>query len=148
MSINFQHIGHEDIETVVSLMREYYAFDHLDFDEAVARSGVRTLVDDESLGRIWLLKGGDEVIGYVVLAFSFSLEFHGEKAFVDELYIREKWRGRGVGAATLEFLADVCRSLGIRAIRLEVEHANAAAQGLYRKMGFQVHERYLMTKWL
>jgi len=148
MNLRFHHIEDDDVETVVGLMREYYAYDNLAYDENVARSGVMTLLRDQDLGRIWLLLDGDRVLGYVVLAFSFSLEFHGVKGFVDELYIREEFRGKGIGGRTLEFLAEVSRSLGISALRLEVEHGNHAALKLYKRMGFDIHDRHLMTKWL
>jgi ribosomal protein S18 acetylase RimI-like enzyme len=36
----------------------------------------------------------------------------------------------------------------VRALHLEVERANTAAQGLYRKFGFADHERYLFTRWI
>jgi len=55
-------------------------------------------------------------------------------------------RGKGVGKLALAFAEDACRALGVRALHLEVERANAAAYGLYRKVGFVDHERYLLTK--
>jgi ribosomal protein S18 acetylase RimI-like enzyme len=33
-------------------------------------------------------------------------------------------------------------------LHLEVERANTAAQGVYRRAGFKDHDRYLLTKWL
>jgi len=38
--------------------------------------------------------------------------------------------------------------LGVKALHLEVERTNTAAQAFYRKIGFKDHSRYLMTKWL
>ncbi|HEX2680374.1 MAG TPA: hypothetical protein VHQ03_03690 [Candidatus Dormibacteraeota bacterium] len=36
--------------------------------------------------------------------------------------------------------------MGVHALHLEVTHANTGAQQLYRKFGFEDHDRYLMTK--
>jgi ribosomal protein S18 acetylase RimI-like enzyme len=38
--------------------------------------------------------------------------------------------------------------LGVHTLHLEVERKNVRAHHLYRKMGFEDHDRYLMTKWL
>ena len=47
----------------------------------------------------------------------------------------------------LNFVTAACRALGINALHLEVDRANTAAQGLYRKFGFADHDRILMSKW-
>ena len=135
-----------EIETVVSLMREYYAFDHLAFDEDVARTALENFLNNKSLGYVWLILYEGEVIGYLVLTLGYSLEYGGRDAFIDEVYIRDTHRGRGIGTKALAFAEEACRALGVRALHLEVERANTNAYGVYRKARFVDHERYLMTK--
>jgi ribosomal protein S18 acetylase RimI-like enzyme len=144
----FTLAGASDADLLVGLMREFYAFDHIAFDEAPARSALRQILGDGRLGVVHLIRVGAETAGYLVMTFGFSLEFHGRDAFVDELYLRENFRGRGIGKACIEFAAEVCRAEGIAALHLEAERANTRAQALYRRVGFREHDRYLMTKWL
>ena len=145
---DFKIAEKSDIETLVEFIREFYEFEHLKFDESIVRTALAKILDDDSLGRVWLIQHGDEAIGYVVLTFGYSLEFRGRDAFIDELYIRESYRGQGVGMSVIQFIESVCPSLGIQALHLEVERKNTAAQNLYRKVGFKDHNRYLMTKWI
>jgi ribosomal protein S18 acetylase RimI-like enzyme len=144
----FTLAGAADADELVGLMREFYAFDHIAFDEAAARGALREILGDGRFGVVHLIRVEAETAGYLVLTFGFSLEFHGRDAFVDELYLRENFRGRGIGKACIEFAAEVCRREGIAALHLEVERANTRAQGLYRRAGFRDHDRYLLTKWL
>jgi ribosomal protein S18 acetylase RimI-like enzyme len=144
----FTLAGASDTDELVELMREFYAFEYLAFDERAARGALRQLVGDGRFGVIHLIRVGAETAGYLVVTFGFSLEFHGRDAFVDELYLRENFRGRGIGRASIEFAAELCRGEGIAALHLEVERANARAQALYRRAGFRDHDRYLLTKWL
>ena len=137
-----------DLETLVGLMREYYAYDRLKFDSRTAEKAMKHLLRDESLGRVWLIEESTHLVGYFVVTFVFSLEFHGEVAVLDELHINAAHRGRGIGKSVLAFVHEFCAMQGIKAIRLEVEHANIQAQGLYKKSGFKEHTRYLMTKWI
>lgn len=148
MEITFKSVDVTDIDALVQFMREYYEFDHLLFDETSARSALKTLLNNESYGQVWLIQDKAFPVGYVVLTYGFSLEAQGRDALVDELYVRENYRGQGVGKATLDFLENVCRSLGIRAFHLEVERKNTAAHDFYRKQGFTDSDRYLLTKWL
>lgn len=139
----------DDIETLIQMMREFYAHDEtMAFDEAIARRALLGVIGDNTLGRVFLILLANEVVGYAVLTFSYSLEFHGRDAFVDEIYLRDEHRGRGIGKRALQFLTEVCAAEDIKALHLEVERANTSAQAVYRKFGFEDHDRYLMTKWL
>jgi ribosomal protein S18 acetylase RimI-like enzyme len=82
----------------------------------------------------------------LALTLGYSFEFGGYDAFIDEVYIRESQRGRGIGKLALQMAEDECRALEVRALHLEVERENTNAQALYRKVGFVDHNRYLMTK--
>jgi ribosomal protein S18 acetylase RimI-like enzyme len=137
-----------DIEALIAMMRELYAHDGSAFDDANARRALLGLIGDETFGRVFLIGVTGQVAGYAVLTFGYSLEFHGRDAFVDELFLRDEYRGQGIGKRALRFLTEVCAAEGVSALHLEVERANTAAQAVYRKFGFEDHDRYLMTKWL
>jgi ribosomal protein S18 acetylase RimI-like enzyme len=138
-----------DIDLLIAMMREYYALDKLDFDPNVARGALETLLNDATLGLAVLIVLPDETVtvGYTFLTFGFSLEFAGRFALVDEIYVVEEYRARGIGTDVLRQLEEQCMTLGFAALRLEVEYDNVAAQRLYRRLGFTAHERNLMTKW-
>jgi diamine N-acetyltransferase len=145
MQVTFSDADRSNIETIVNFMREYYAYDHIPFDREAARSSMERLVSDHSLGRSWVIRFGDDAVGYCVLTLGYSLEFRGRTAFIDELFIKEGYRGKGIGMRALEFLKETARALGVTALRLEVEQKNVSAQRLYRSAGFEDHDRYLMT---
>lgn len=148
MEVDFKPADVADADLLVEMMRAFYEFDHIPFDEPDGRAALMQLISDDRLGRVYLIRSGGEVIGYFVLTFGFSLEFKGRDAFVDELFLRETSRGRGIGRRALAFAEEHCRDAGVRAMHLEVERANINAQGLYRRAGFKDHDRYLMTKWI
>ena len=146
MEIIFQAADESHLDLLIEMMRELYAYDHSPFDEHAALSALQQILIDDSYGRMYLMLSGDAVVGYIVLTLGFSLEYHGRDAFVDEIYVKESYRGQGVGKRSLQFIEDVCRELGVKALHLEVERANTRAQAVYRKGGFVAHDRYLMTK--
>ena len=148
MSVEFNRAGIADVETLLPLMADFYAHEKLSFDEVFARRALLGLLKNAIHGQVFLIEADGIVAGYAVLTFGYSLEFGGVDAFVDELYLRESQRGRGLGKAALEFLARTCAAHGIRALHLEVERANQRAQAVYHQFGFVDHDRYLLTKWL
>jgi diamine N-acetyltransferase len=145
----FKSATSDDIETLIVMMRDLYAHDGLaPLDEESARRALLGVISDDTFGRVFMILLENEVGGYAVLTFGYSLEFHGRDAFVDELYLRNEYRGQGIGKRALEFLTEVCIAEGVSALHLEVERANTSAQAVYRKFGFEDHDRYLMTKWI
>ncbi len=148
METSFRVADTADADALLAMMRELYEHERIAFDEPTAGGALAQLLADDSCGIAHLILLGGEVAGYLVITFGFSLEFGGRDAFVDELFIKDEFRGHGAGKEALRFAAEACRARGIRALHLEVERANEGAQGLYRRAGFVDHDRYLLTKWL
>ncbi len=135
-----------DADAVLAMMREYYAFDRLEFEAAAARAALDGLLADPERGEAWLAEHDGVPVGYGVLCLGWSLEFHGRDAFVDEIFVAESARGTGIGRELLARLEERCRALGVRALHLEVDHENRRALEMYRRAGFVDHDRLLMTK--
>jgi len=148
VDLSFHPVTLGDAAVLEELMREFYAHEGLDYERARSREAVRTLLADPALGRIWLFRVGGDVVGYTAVTMCYSLEFAGRYALLDELYVREGWRGRGIGARALELVAEACRELGVAAVRLEVDTWNTRAMALYRRLGFELQERYMMSRWI
>jgi GNAT superfamily N-acetyltransferase len=137
-----------DVPALLELMREFYADQEMKFSEAVAQAGLRELITNPKLGRVFLLGADARLVGYFVLTFCYSLEFRGRFALLDELYVREPFRRRGFSREVIARAEAVCREEGINAMRLEVWTGNTIAKSVYQSCGFVTEERNLMTKWL
>jgi ribosomal protein S18 acetylase RimI-like enzyme len=146
VNLSFRLAGARDADGLIALMREFYAVFSYPFDAAAARAALAPVrAPDSERGRIWLIETHGEAVGYVALMLGHSLEYRGRDAFLDELYVVPAARGNGFAKAAMEHVARACHELGVRALHLEVERDNAAAQALYRRFGFEDHDRYLMT---
>jgi GNAT superfamily N-acetyltransferase len=144
----FRTTTEADVDAIVEMMRRYYAEDGYPFVESEARRAVVELIQDQGLGRLWVVQGEDGVVGYLAVTLGYSLEYRGRDAFLDELFIAESHRRQGLGREALGLAEAYCRSQGVRALHLEVERHREPALGLYRQAGFVDHDRQLMTKWL
>ncbi|MBI1878162.1 MAG: GNAT family N-acetyltransferase [Chloroflexi bacterium] len=137
--ITFKSAQNSDIEILVNLTQGAA--------EANSRVTLARLVTNASLGRVWLIEADREPVGYVVVTFSYSLEFHGRDALLDKLYLRDSYR-QEYSVPSLKFAQAQCRLLEVNALHVEMERDNPPAQALYRAAGFEDEDSYLMTKWL
>jgi ribosomal protein S18 acetylase RimI-like enzyme len=150
--VAFRVAGVADAETLLGLMREFYALEHMAWDPERARAAMVGLLADPARGRVWIAEapgpGGERAAGYCVMTLGYSLEFHGPDALLDELYLREAYRGQGLGTSAIALVEAEARARGVPAVHLEVERVNTRAQAVYRRLGYRDHDRYLMTHWL
>ena len=73
------------------------------FDEAETARVTDQLLRDPSLGRVWIIAAEGVTVGYIVMAFDYSLEYRGRGAWVDEFFVRRSHRGKGIGTRALKF---------------------------------------------
>jgi GNAT superfamily N-acetyltransferase len=118
------------------------------FDEPAVRDVLRKLLASPDLGRAWVFLDEETPVGYIVLTFGYSFEYHGRDSFIDELYIEPPYRRQGIGKRAMQFVEERARELGVNAIHLEVDQGNNPAAELYRRAGYGDSARFLMTKWL
>lgn len=144
MAITFKPIRKQDIDKTVAMMQDFYAIDNYPIDPAVSRLLLEEFLENEGLGKGWLILHDNDVVGYVILTFVFSFEYKGRIAFLDELYISKEGRGKGIGKEAVDFIHDQAIDLAIKVIYLEIEGHNTIAQKLYLSKDFVVHNRTLM----
>jgi GNAT superfamily N-acetyltransferase len=148
-AITFRRAQFIDLDLLLKFMQALQLDDpwSVPFNPVLVRNTLRQLLEDSTLGRVWIISDGAEAIGYIVMSFDFSLEYGGRNAWIDEIFVQRSRRGKKIGTQALEFFAEQARVLGVTAIHLEVNRGNPALE-LYRRMGYRDHERYLMTQLL
>ena len=81
----------------------------------------------------------EKIAGYGLIAKTFSQEAGGLVVWIEEIYVKEEFRNKGLGS---EFIAYVKKSIPAKRYRLETEPENFKAQALYKRHGFK-HLEYI-----
>ena len=87
-----------------------------------------------------------KLVGYVVATYNYDLEFAGPDAFVTELFIRPRERGKGHARLLLQAVTHAVDQKGARAVHLLVRPENRTARRLYASVGFEPVPRLMMSK--
>lgn len=142
--ISFEELKPENINIITQLMTDFYAIDNYPIDIEVTKRNFEYFIQQPQLGQIFEIHFEKEIVGYILFATLFSFEFGGTIAFLDELYISEKMRGKGLGKMAVEFAKNFAKEQDYKVLYLEVEPHNEKAQELYKKSNFESHHRGLM----
>lgn len=111
--------------------------------------GVLEATFDEAVGASPLIRGlmivdEGESVGFGLLAFSFATEVGGLVVLLEDLFIDESCRGKGLGGAFFEFLWREYPHA--KRFRLELTATNTRALQLYERLGFEVMPYIQMVK--
>ena len=135
----------EDIDDLLELMSDLYAESDYDLNRELSRRALDDLIEHSSLGNVWLMRDGGRTAGYIVLTVCFSMEYGGLSGYVDDLFVRQKFRRQGLGRLAMEALLAECHQREVKAIHVEVDLNNQRAKNLHRKVSFREEDRELLT---
>ena len=146
--MNLLHLaGSDDIARLLPLVEGFHTHHDIALSDAERRAALAPLLAGSPHGMIYLIGPRNAPVGYIVITLGYSIELGGIEGFIDEFFIREKVRGRGMGSETLSKLLPALKNHGVKALHLEVARDNGRAQSLYRRAGFEPRETYmLMTR--
>ncbi len=95
-------------------------------------------------GCIMVIEIDYKIAGYSILINFHSNEFGGNIVFIDELYVKEEFRSKGIGTNFIRYLKDTKFGNAV-ALQLEVTPGNTKARKLYESLGFQLHKNDTLT---
>jgi ribosomal protein S18 acetylase RimI-like enzyme len=98
--------------------------------------------------RVYLAKYNKTVVGLAVCFSAYSTFAAAPLVNIHDLIVTEKYRGKGVASALLEYIACEASAKKCCKLTLEVRLDNKAALELYQKHGFRfgAAPMYFMTK--
>ena len=104
-------------------------------------AGVERLIEQPDTA--FLLASPDDdapPAGVAQVRFRYGLWWAAEDCLLEDLFVGEEARSKGVGRALVEGVIELARERGCRRIELDVNEANAPALAIYASLGFSAQD--------
>lgn len=120
---------------VLSMMREFYASDAVftNGSDEIFENDFQNCVNDNPYLEGYVFCVGEKVLGYAMVAKSFSTEFGKQCVWFEDLYLKPEYRGNGIVPEFIEYIKGLYPDC---VYRIEVERENTHATHVYKKQGF------------
>ncbi len=138
--VDLRPLGRDDFTDALALARELYGLDP-DADPGPHRSAYESLIGDVDATPFVAVADGTPA-GFIVHRLRRRLNHATFEGWVSDLFVRERFRGRGIGRTLLGAAVAEWRLRGGHTLELEVGHDRAAARALYEAAGFVNQGKY------
>lgn len=116
--------------------------EQLRLDPAVVRAGVAAVLADSAKGIYFLAELDGEIAGQLMITYEWSDWRNGNLWWIQSVYVKPEFRGRGVFRALFEHLKELARAReGVAGLRLYMHAENQRARRAYEQLGMQ-HSDY------
>jgi ribosomal protein S18 acetylase RimI-like enzyme len=135
-----------DQEAFLSMAGKFYSSDAVaqSIDPAYFEITFNTAIDKSPFVRGLMIEEGTTPVGYAILSFTYSNEAGGSVVQIEEVFIEDGHRGKGLGRKFFAFLESEYPTA--KRFRLEVSPNNVEAQALYQKLGFKILDYVQMVR--
>ncbi len=136
MDFEIRQMHINDKKEIIAMMKTFYSSD------AVFTNGSEEIFENDFLNCInnspylegYVFCSGVNILGYSMIAKSFSTEFGKPCLWFEDLYVKPEYRGNGI---IPEFVEYIKQKYPDNIYRLEVEKENTHAVHVYKKSGFE-----------
>lgn len=142
-SIEISPADQKNLDELSQLVSAYHAFESIHSNESsIERALLPLLASVSDVGFILIASKDNKIVGYIAICFGYSIELKGRDAFIDELFVLEEYRNKGLGKALIERAKIEARLSRITTLHLEVSRKNSAAKRFYSRQDFEAREQY------
>ena len=137
MNTTIRVMTEKDTECVMEMMRVFYASPAVlsNGSEEIFQNDIENCVNDCPFLEGYIFENNEDIQGYAMVAKSFSTEFGKPCIWIEDLYIKDEYRGLGIGS---QFFAYIEEKYTDVVFRLEAEEENERAVYVYKKCGYEV----------
>jgi GNAT superfamily N-acetyltransferase len=126
----------DHLDALLALCREHAEYEKAEFRENGQVERWRTAFFGERPALYgWVATDRDEPCGFMTVTIDFATWGAEPFAYMDCLYLREPYRGKGIGRLFLDRLQEFCRAHGCVRAEWQTPPHNELGIGFYQRMG-------------
>lgn len=136
MTVSIRPATEADVPTVASLIRALSRYEKLEHEVTMTEDKLRTsMFGPRPYAEAVLAEEDGEAVGFALFFHNYSTFLAQPGLYLEDLYVRESQRGKGVGKALLAHLAQIAVERSCGRMEWAVLDWNVDAIGFYQKLG-------------
>lgn len=156
--MNIRFCQPKDQERWIQLNREYLDYE---IESGWSAWGDAADIPDDTFGdtfqealknpqyvTLFMIELDGEVIGFANLMTIYSVWTHGTALILDDLFIREEHRRKGIGKAAVDYIEAYARKNKYKRLQFQSQYTNLGAKKFYEAIGYIPIDMHFYVKYL
>lgn len=135
-----------DLSQLADLFDQYRTFYHKESDITAATGFLKERIEKEE-SEIFVSEENGILTGFTQLYPIFSSTRMKRYWLLNDLFVNEKYRGKGHSKALIESAKELCRATNACGILLETDKTNVIGNQLYPSCGFEHYHHANFYEW-
>lgn len=135
MKLNIRLATENDFEKLINLFQEFALFEKV--PEKMINSANQMKKEKDFFNCFIAETQEKEIVGYTIF-FYFYLSWTGKSLYMDDLYVKDNFRGKGIGTNLIEKVISFAKENGCHKLRWQVSDWNKNAINFYKKLGAEI----------
>jgi len=137
MKITIRKANEKDFPAVFSLIKELAVFEK--HPEKVTNS-VEQMRKEKDFFQCYVAETDDkEIVGMEIFFFAYYT-WSGKSLYLDDLYVKEAYRGKGIGTKLLKNVFEIAKKEHCKRVSWQVSTWNKSAIEMYKKWGAHIDD--------
>lgn len=136
MYYNITSATQEDFPSILSLIQEFATFQKTPGKVTI---NLQQMMEGKNLFNAFVAKQDGVIVGFASY-FPAWYSWSGKALYLDDLYVQQQYRHKGIGRDLLNAVIDKARSENCIKVRWQVSNWNTNAIEFYKKMGAEIDE--------
>ena len=135
MEITIQKTQESDFESLIALFQEFALFEKL--PEKMTNSFEKMKQEQNYFKGFTAKNDEGKIVGYVTFFFAYYT-WSGKALYMDDLYVCEKYRGKGLGTLLINEVISFAKQENCSKLRWQVSNWNSPAIKFYENLGAEI----------
>ena len=136
----------QDLTQLAELFDQYRVFYHKESDIPSAENFLKERIEKQD-SETYIAETDSILVGFVQMYPLFSSTRMKKYWLLNDLFVNEKYRGKGFSKELIETAKEVCKSSDACGILLETEKSNDIGNKLYPSCGFEPYDEVNFYEW-
>ena len=131
-----EFIKESDFEELIRLITEFSVFEKL--PEKMTNT-LDQMKQEKDFIKGFVVRDNGKIVAYVTFFFAYYT-WVGKSLYMDDLYVTQDYRGRGLGTLLIENVKRFAKDNGCKKLRWQISDWNKPAIGFYKSLGAEIDE--------
>ncbi|GAB4112888.1 MAG: GNAT family N-acetyltransferase [Candidatus Caldatribacteriota bacterium] len=146
IKVNIRPAVLKDVPIILKLIKELSVFEKMSEEVTATEESLKlSLFGDKPYAQVLLAEVKGEPIGYALYFFNFSTFLGKPGLYLEDIYVKEEYRGKGIGTTLFKYCASIARKNNCSRMEWLVLNWNPA-RDFYEHIGAKPLEEWVVYR--